>query len=83
MTDEVDGILAAWRVERPDLDVSPMAVLSRVARLADGPLQKIERALGASHAGTHATVRAHTPREDVVDGAEAVESDEHPLSEAA
>ena len=35
MTDEVDGILAAWRVERPDLDVSPMAVLSRVARLAD------------------------------------------------
>ena len=35
MADEVDGILAAWQVERPDLDVSPMAVLSRVARLAD------------------------------------------------
>lgn len=35
MTDEVDGILAAWRLERPDLDVSPMAVLSRVSRLAD------------------------------------------------
>ncbi len=35
MADEVDGILAAWRSERPDLDVAPMAVLSRVARLAD------------------------------------------------
>jgi DNA-binding MarR family transcriptional regulator len=35
MTDEVDGILAAWRRERPDLDVSPLAVLSRVSRLAD------------------------------------------------
>lgn len=34
MTDEVDGILAAWRAERPDLDVSPMAVFSRVTRLA-------------------------------------------------
>ena len=34
MTDEVDGILAAWRTERPDLDVAPMAVLSRVSRLA-------------------------------------------------
>lgn len=34
VTDEVDGILAAWRVERPDLDVAPMAVLSRVTRLA-------------------------------------------------
>jgi DNA-binding MarR family transcriptional regulator len=31
----VDGILAAWRRERPDLDVSPLAVLSRVSRLAD------------------------------------------------
>ena len=34
MTDEVDDILTAWRSERPDLDVSPMAVLSRVSRLA-------------------------------------------------
>ncbi|GAB2691730.1 MarR family transcriptional regulator TamR [Thalassiella azotivora] len=32
--DEVDRIVAAWRRERPDLDVSPLEVLSRVSRLA-------------------------------------------------
>ena len=32
--DEVDRIVAAWQVERPDLDTSPMLVLSRVTRLA-------------------------------------------------
>ena len=32
--DEVDRIVAAWRHERPDLDVSPMKILSRVSRLA-------------------------------------------------
>lgn len=35
MADEVDAILEAWRRERPDLDVSPLAILSRVSRLAD------------------------------------------------
>jgi DNA-binding MarR family transcriptional regulator len=35
MTDEVDEIVAAWRRERPDLDVEPLHVLSRVSRLAD------------------------------------------------
>lgn len=34
MRDEVDSLLEAWRRERPDLDVSPMEVLSRVSRLA-------------------------------------------------
>ena len=34
ITDEVDVIVAAWNRERPDLDVSPLHVLSRVARLA-------------------------------------------------
>ncbi len=33
-TDEVDGLVAAWTRERPDLDPSPLQVLSRVARLA-------------------------------------------------
>lgn len=33
-SDEVDGLVAAWRRERPDLDVSPLEVLSRVSRLA-------------------------------------------------
>lgn len=32
--DEVDRIVAAWRRERPDLDVGPMEVLSRVTRLS-------------------------------------------------
>lgn len=31
--DEVDRIVAAWRRERPDLDVGPLEVLSRVTRL--------------------------------------------------
>ena len=34
MTDEVDQLVAAWRRERPDLDVSPLEILSRVTRLA-------------------------------------------------
>lgn len=33
-TDEVDELVAAWRRERPDLDVSPLEVLSRITRLA-------------------------------------------------
>ena len=32
--DEVDTIVEAWRRERPDLDVAPMEVLSRISRLA-------------------------------------------------
>jgi DNA-binding MarR family transcriptional regulator len=32
--DEVDELLAAWQRERPEADVEPLAVLSRVTRLA-------------------------------------------------
>ena len=32
--DEVDRVTSAWRRERPDLDVAPLQVLSRVTRLA-------------------------------------------------
>jgi len=32
--DEVDDLVAAWRDQRPDLDVAPLQVLSRVSRLA-------------------------------------------------
>jgi DNA-binding MarR family transcriptional regulator len=32
--DEVDQLVAAWSRERPDLDVAPLEVLSRVSRLA-------------------------------------------------
>jgi DNA-binding MarR family transcriptional regulator len=34
VTDEVDDLVAAWHAERPDLDVRPMQVLSRISRLA-------------------------------------------------
>jgi len=34
LSDEVDELVAAWRVQRPDLDVAPLQVLSRVSRLA-------------------------------------------------
>lgn len=34
MQDEVDRLIADWRRERPDLDLRPMQVLSRVTRLA-------------------------------------------------
>jgi DNA-binding MarR family transcriptional regulator len=33
-TDDVDRVIAAWHRERPDLDLAPLAVLSRVSRLA-------------------------------------------------
>lgn len=32
--DEVDSLVSAWRRERPDLDVAPLEVLSRITRLA-------------------------------------------------
>ncbi|MEU2258384.1 MarR family transcriptional regulator [Nocardia xishanensis] len=34
MTDHVDRVLAQWQDQRPDLDVSPMAVLGRLSRLS-------------------------------------------------
>ena len=44
--DEVDRIVVAWRRERPDLDVSPLEVLSRVTRLA----RHLDRARSAAFA---------------------------------
>ena len=35
----------------------------------NGPLQRLERALGSRHVGTYASIRSHSPREDVVAGA--------------
>jgi DNA-binding MarR family transcriptional regulator len=40
--DPVDKILAQWRQERPDLDVSPMGVIGRVTRLAKHLEQAIQ-----------------------------------------
>jgi maleylacetate reductase len=42
-----------------------------LTRLENGPLQRAERALGDRHAGTYAAIRSHSPREDVVAGAQA------------
>jgi maleylacetate reductase len=42
-----------------------------LAQKDNGPLQRIERSLGERHAGTYATIRSHSPREDVVAGANA------------
>ena len=47
--DEVDRLVAAWRRERPDLDVTPMEVLSRVSRLA----RHLDRARGNAFASHH------------------------------
>jgi DNA-binding MarR family transcriptional regulator len=45
-TDEVDRIVDAWRRERPDLDVAPLMILSRVLRLA----RHLDLARGAAFA---------------------------------
>jgi len=46
--DEVDRIVEAWRRERPDLDVAPLEVLSRVTRLARH-LDRVRSAAFARH----------------------------------
>lgn len=42
-----------------------------LAAMQDGPLQWVERALGTRHAGSFTTISAHSPREDVIAGAQA------------
>ena len=46
--DEVDGLVASWQAERPDLDTEPLQVLSRVSRLARH-LDRARRAAFAAH----------------------------------
>ncbi len=46
--DEVDRLVAAWHRVRPDLDVAPMQVLSRVTRLAKH-LDRARRQAFAAH----------------------------------
>jgi len=48
VSDEVDDIVARWGAERPDLDVAPLQVLSRVSRLARH-LDRARRAAFAAH----------------------------------
>lgn len=47
-SDEVAGLVDAWKRERPDLDVTPLAVLSRVTRIAR-QLDLARRAAFADH----------------------------------
>jgi DNA-binding MarR family transcriptional regulator len=47
-SDEVDEIVVRWQDERPDLDVTPLQVLSRVSRLARH-LDRARRAAFAAH----------------------------------
>jgi DNA-binding MarR family transcriptional regulator len=46
--DEVDDLVAAWHSERPDLDVAPLQVLSRISRLARH-LDRARRAAFTEH----------------------------------
>jgi DNA-binding MarR family transcriptional regulator len=48
MHDEVDRLVGAWQRERPDLDVAPLEVLSRVTRLARH-LDRARRTAFAEH----------------------------------
>ena len=44
--DDVDRIVTAWRRERPDLDVTPLEILSRVSRLS----RRLDLARGSAFA---------------------------------
>jgi DNA-binding MarR family transcriptional regulator len=47
VTDEVDQLVKEWHAQRPDLDVAPLQVLSRIWRLA----RHLDRARAAAFAG--------------------------------
>ena len=45
--DRVDGILAQWRRERPDLEVGPMGLIGRISRLARHLAREMEETWAA------------------------------------
>ena len=47
VTDHVDRILAQWHRERPDLDVSPMAVVGRLSRASAAVHTRLDRTFAA------------------------------------
>ncbi|WP_158843443.1 MarR family winged helix-turn-helix transcriptional regulator [Saccharothrix deserti] len=66
MADHVDRVLGQWHAQRPDLDVSPMAVigrLNRLARLVEGELRKTfaEHELDTASFDVLATLRRSEP----------------------
>ena len=66
-TPAADAVLAA--AERIGAERVFVTSTRSLAQKEAGPLQRIEKALGSKHAGTFATIRSHSPREDVVAGA--------------
>lgn len=46
--DEVDRIVAAWRRERPDVEVTPLEIFSRLSRLAKH-LERLRKQAFTSH----------------------------------
>ena len=40
--DSVDGVIAQWRRERPDLDASPIGIVGRVSRLSRALEQRLQ-----------------------------------------
>src|SRR6202034_661956 len=48
LRDEVGALVARWQADRPDLEVEPLQVLSRVSRLARH-LDRARRAAFAAH----------------------------------
>ncbi len=50
-----------------------------LAKLTDGPQQKVEKALGARYVGTFSAIASHSPREDVIAGAAAARAAEADL----
>jgi len=53
MNDEVDEVVSGWRVARPDVDVEPLQLLSRVGRLAQILDDRRERAFAVHGLATH------------------------------
>jgi DNA-binding MarR family transcriptional regulator len=52
--DRVDRIMAQWRVQRPDLDHSPLGIVGRINLLSShlrGELERIFEAYGINHGG--------------------------------
>src|ERR1700712_5460220 len=53
MADEVDAIAAAWLAERPDPDVAPLHILSRIGRLAQLLDERRAQAFAAHGLASH------------------------------
>ncbi|MEO6700692.1 MAG: MarR family transcriptional regulator [Jatrophihabitantaceae bacterium] len=53
MTDEVDLIAAAWAEQRPDLDLSPIQVLSRISRIGQLLDERRSQAFAEHGLATH------------------------------